>query len=269
MTDYYAVLGISEDSEATKINAAYRKLALQCHPDRNRSKEAVDKFNKVAEAFETLSNPNKRKKYDQIRRKNGVGSSGGTTVLRFTSNNANDMFEKIFGQTDIEDIIKNASSKVNVVHHAPARRTLKPKLKPVLKPVLKPELKPKQVTVPPQDDTVTEVDKPIICSLEDLYTGKRRIVKLEGYTKMVIVEVPAGCTEDQQLPVKNRSLELGASPMYRWRIQPARACQPLFSQPLLHRVSMRIMAALIWRWKGRSFPRWPSQKCTARFGAAT
>ena len=82
------------------------------------------------------------------------------------------------------------------------------------------------MTVPPQDDTVTEVDKPIICSLEDLYTGKRRIVKLEGYTKMVIVEVPAGCTEDQQLPVKNPengdvtyfSVHTQKHPLY-WRIK--------------------------------------------------
>lgn len=212
MTDYYAVLGVDENSDSAEINKAYRRLALKWHPDRNDSKEAAHEFNKVAEAFETLSNSSKRKKYDQRKqkRRTGVDSSAGAAgaaVLRFTSDNANDVFEKIFGKTNIENIIKHASAtdSPNVIRYN------KPKLKPVSQSPTQeqfathPKIQIPIPKTPPSHNTepVIEPGKPIACSLEDLYAGKRRIVKLEGYTKMVIVEIPAGCGDGYQLPVKN------------------------------------------------------------------
>ncbi len=64
--DYYQILGISKTASADEIKKAYRKLALQYHPDRNKSKEAEDKFKEVTKAYEVLSDSQKRQTYDQF-----------------------------------------------------------------------------------------------------------------------------------------------------------------------------------------------------------
>ncbi len=66
-TDYYTVLGVSKTASADDIKAAYRKLALKYHPDRNPgNKEAEEKFKEAAEAYEVLSDAQKRQQYDQF-----------------------------------------------------------------------------------------------------------------------------------------------------------------------------------------------------------
>lgn len=65
--DYYKVLGVEKTASADDIKKAYRKLALQYHPDKNPgNKQAEEKFKEVNEANEVLSNPENRKKYDQL-----------------------------------------------------------------------------------------------------------------------------------------------------------------------------------------------------------
>src|SRR5437870_3184275 len=64
--DYYKVLGVSRDASAEDIKRAYRKLARQYHPDKNKAKNAEDKFKEANEANEVLSDPTKRKAYDQL-----------------------------------------------------------------------------------------------------------------------------------------------------------------------------------------------------------
>ncbi len=65
--DYYKLLGVEKDATQEEIKKAYRKLALKYHPDRNPdNKEAEEKFKEITEANEVLSNPEKRKKYDQL-----------------------------------------------------------------------------------------------------------------------------------------------------------------------------------------------------------
>ena len=66
--DYYSTLGVSKNADANEIKKAYRKLARKYHPDMNQGdKTAEDKFKEVNEAYEVLSDPDKRKKYDQLR----------------------------------------------------------------------------------------------------------------------------------------------------------------------------------------------------------
>ncbi|GBD06626.1 Curved DNA-binding protein [bacterium HR21] len=65
--DYYAILGIEPSASPEEIKRAYRKLALQYHPDRNPgNKEAEERFKEIAEAYEVLADPEKRAKYDQL-----------------------------------------------------------------------------------------------------------------------------------------------------------------------------------------------------------
>ena len=63
--DYYEILGINKNASEDEIKKAYRKLAMKYHPDKNpNNKEAEEKFKKINEAYEILSDKEKRKKYD-------------------------------------------------------------------------------------------------------------------------------------------------------------------------------------------------------------
>ena len=64
---YYDVLGVSKNASQDDIKKAYRKLALEFHPDKNSSPSAEDKFKKVAEAYAVLSSPTKRLKFGMPR----------------------------------------------------------------------------------------------------------------------------------------------------------------------------------------------------------
>ncbi len=64
--DFYATLGVAKGATAEEIKKAYRKLALQYHPDRNKTREAEEKFKEINQAYEVLSDPQKRGQYDQF-----------------------------------------------------------------------------------------------------------------------------------------------------------------------------------------------------------
>ena len=63
--DYYELLEVSRDADAKTIKKAYRKMAMQYHPDRNSAPEAEAKFKELSEAYEVLSDESKRSIYDQ------------------------------------------------------------------------------------------------------------------------------------------------------------------------------------------------------------
>jgi curved DNA-binding protein len=65
-TDYYEVLGVSRDADQDAIRRAYRKLARTYHPDLNSDSDAEDRFKELGEAYEVLSDPDKRERYDRL-----------------------------------------------------------------------------------------------------------------------------------------------------------------------------------------------------------
>src|SRR3954449_681449 len=64
--DYYQVLGVSRDADADELQQAYRRLARQNHPDVNRDPGAEERFKEVNEAYQVLSDPEMRKRYDRF-----------------------------------------------------------------------------------------------------------------------------------------------------------------------------------------------------------
>lgn len=90
--DYYEVLGVGRNATPDELKKAYRKLALQYHPDRNPGdKEAEEKFKEAAEAYDVLSNPEKKQRYDQFGHaafEGGGGNYGGAGM------NMNDIFSQ-------------------------------------------------------------------------------------------------------------------------------------------------------------------------------
>lgn len=76
--DYYEILGVDRNASADEIKKAYRKIAIQYHPDKNPdNKEAEEKFKEAAEAYEVLSNAEKRAQYDRFGHARGNGGFGG------------------------------------------------------------------------------------------------------------------------------------------------------------------------------------------------
>ncbi len=99
--DYYEVLGVDKTASADEIKKAYRKKAIQYHPDKNPGdKEAEEKFKEAAEAYEVLSDPQKRQRYDQFGHAgvNGAGGFGGSGMtMDDIFQNLGDIFGGHFG----------------------------------------------------------------------------------------------------------------------------------------------------------------------------
>ncbi len=93
--DYYDILGVSRDAEAEEIKKAYRKLAMQYHPDRNvGDQDAEDKFKEAAEAYEVLRDPDKRARYDRY----GHAGLEGVQMPHFHDmQDIMDLFGSVFG----------------------------------------------------------------------------------------------------------------------------------------------------------------------------
>ncbi len=100
--DFYEILGVAKTASQDEIKSAYRKLALKYHPDRNPgNKEAEDKFKEAAEAYGVLSDPDKRKRYDQFGKQGvdgmGAGGFGSDMNMDDIFENFGDIFESLFG----------------------------------------------------------------------------------------------------------------------------------------------------------------------------
>jgi molecular chaperone DnaJ len=85
--DYYEVLGVSRGSSMDEIKSAYRDLALKYHPDRNPSPDAEDRFKEINEAYQVLSDPDARARYDRF----GHSAPGGFDITDFGFSSIDDL----------------------------------------------------------------------------------------------------------------------------------------------------------------------------------
>lgn len=111
--DYYDVLGVPKGANAEEIKKAYRKKALEHHPDRSKSKDSEEKFKEASEAYEVLSDPDKRNKYDRGGNANvdfGPGGFGSEMDL-------SEIFKKwnsVFGTNPFENIFRQRVRGSNI-----------------------------------------------------------------------------------------------------------------------------------------------------------
>ncbi|MBI3985794.1 MAG: molecular chaperone DnaJ [Lentisphaerae bacterium] len=124
--DYYEVLTVSRSASTEEIKKAYRKMALKYHPDRNAgNKEAEERFKEISEAYEVLSDPDKRAKYDQYGHeglKSTFGPNGFDFARDFTHvQDIQDIFGDLFGGNSIFEDFFGRSSR----HGASGTRPMK------------------------------------------------------------------------------------------------------------------------------------------------
>src|SRR5258708_17702983 len=168
--DYYKTLGVKQDATAADIKKAYRKLARQFHPDINTSADSSKKFKEVNEANEVLSDPEKRKKYDQLgpdweryahaggpqRRSGGNGTgytwsySGtpGANPFEGDEGGFSDFFQSIFGNMGGFEAASGATRR--------------------------------RASRPPRRAQDMEMEHPLEVTLAEAYKGAERVLELQG-----------------------------------------------------------------------------------------
>jgi len=164
--DYYAILGISKKAESDEIKKAYRALALKYHPDKNPdNKEAEEKFKEITEAYEVLSDPLKRKKYDIIE----------TNWHKYSN----------LGFSNISDLFGD-DSKFSTFFNYFFTGNLKDNLKETTSNLLKGK----------------DIVGKIAISLEEAYAGTQKVMKTED--EKLRIAVKPGIADGQVLRIKEK-----------------------------------------------------------------
>jgi DnaJ-class molecular chaperone len=195
--DYYKILGVDKNASQKDIQKAYRKLARQYHPDVNPGdKNAEEKFKEINEANEVLSDPEKRKRYDELGRYHqqygrwpeygptGTAGRAGGGRTWYRTMNEEDLGDLFGGASPFSDFFEAFFG--SGVSGATRRRTRTT------------GSGQREAYAPPRQDTESEVD----ITIADAYRGATRILELtepNGSTRRVEVKIPAGVDEGNRI----------------------------------------------------------------------
>ncbi len=125
MSDFYILLGVSRDASETDIKKAYRKLAMEHHPDRNSAPEAEARFKEITEAYEVLRDPQKRAAYDRYGKAGISGMGGGTGFHHVDLSEALNIFMRDFGGMGGLDSLFGGRSREDSRRGQDVRATIK------------------------------------------------------------------------------------------------------------------------------------------------
>lgn len=174
--DYYKILGVSRDASLDDIKRAYRKLALQYHPDRNPgNKQAEERFKEINEAYQVLSDPQKRARYDQLgesyARWAQSGAPGDFDWSAWTQPGAVDL-EDLFGEGMFSDFFRAIFGGMGV--NLGGRRT-------------------GRVVTP-------RYEQPVAITLREAYSGTKRYLEIGG--RRIEVSIPAGARNGTKIRLR-------------------------------------------------------------------
>lgn len=110
--DYYEILGVPRDSTEKQIKKAFRKLAVKYHPDKNKEEGAEEKFREIAKAYDTLSDKEKRKRYDQFGEDEQRAHTFQHGNFQDIFHNFDDIFENMFHHSE-----QHSQSHQHQSHH--------------------------------------------------------------------------------------------------------------------------------------------------------
>ena len=194
--DYYKTLGVTKDASAADIKKAYRKLARQYHPDVNKSVDASKRFKEVNEANEVLSDPEKRKRYDQLgpdweRFAQGGpagqrGGNGGGFQWVYTGTPGANPFEG-GGESDFSDFFQSVFGGMGGFGErgATSGRRRASRVQPA-----------------------ADVEYPVEVTLAEAFKGSERVLELEGpggKTRRLTVKIPAGVKDGQRIRLSGQA----------------------------------------------------------------
>ena len=122
--DYYSILGLEASATLEEVRKAYKKKALQFHPDKNLSPDAEEKFKELAEAYEVLSDCDKRKKYDHSSNRYPFSPTRDPFDLFKTFFNGRDPFTDIFSSVFTAGALNRSSSTRGLAGQREAKTTV-------------------------------------------------------------------------------------------------------------------------------------------------
>jgi len=186
--DYYKILGVPKDAKKEDVTKAYRRLARQHHPDLNKGADAERRFKEINEAYQVLSDPEKRQRYDHLgpnweRFAQGQGAPGGAGGFQWVftgqpgeaAGDFSDFFRMVFGDAagfragTVDDVMRRSRGNGRARARAQAG-----------------------------EDFESEVE----VTLPEAYRGTERSIELrreDGTTKRLDVKIPAGVRDGQRI----------------------------------------------------------------------
>lgn len=207
--DYYSVLGVSRDASPKEIRAAYRKLARKYHPDVNKDdKDAADKFKRVQEAYEVLSDPKKRERYDRLGSnwdrvqaddafrnwysQHSADPFGAGRAYTFRTQGApegfSDFFRAFFGESNLFDMFGDDFLSSGIRRSGSRAR-------------------PRGASFATQNPATSAEEVVVQVSLREAYSGTLRQIVLSGAEglsdkRVIEVKVPAGVRDGSRVRIR-------------------------------------------------------------------